>query len=51
MYPIEYIVSSIGPFNEALIGGRVMGMIGGVLHEKNTMTYKRRKFITRKYLD
>ena len=51
MYPIEYIVSSIGPFKEALIGGMVMDMIGGLLHEKSITTYKRRKFITRKYLD
>jgi len=48
---MEYIVSSIGTFNEDLIGGMVIGMIGGLLHEKKIMTYKRRKFIARKYLD
>jgi hypothetical protein len=48
---MEYIVSSIGPFNEALVGGMVMGMGGGVLHENNNARYKKRKFIARKYLD
>ena len=47
MYPMEYIVSSIGPFNEALIGGMVMGMIGGVLHEKNIITVGSKTMIMR----